>query len=189
MELLTILALAVALAMDAFAVSVAAGIRLGCVTGGQTFRLASHFGFFQFLMPVLGWSLGASMEKVISSFDHWIAMLLLGFIGGKMIYEALVKSDTSKLPSDPTRGFHLYGLSVATSIDALAVGISLGVLNRNIWYPSIIIGIVAAAFTVVGIRLGCRIGLRFSKNMEILGGIILIAIGVKIVLDHTVFAS
>jgi len=189
MDLITILAVAVALAMDAFAVSIAAGIKLGCVTGGQTFRLAFHFGFFQFMMPVIGWFLGASMGTIIKSTDHWIAMGLLGFIGGKMIYEAFNQFRASKLPGDPTKGVYLYGLSIATSIDALAVGISLGVLNQAIWYPSIIIGIVAAAFTVLGIRLGCRIGMQFSKNMEILGGIILIAIGVKIVLDHTIFSS
>lgn len=187
MGLLTILVVAVALAMDAFAASIATGIRMGCVTGRQTFRLASHFGFFQFMMPVIGWFLGASMETVIKASDHWIALGLLGFIGGKMIYEAFGEREQSCTDSDPTTGLSLYSMSIATSIDALAVGVSLGVLTQRIWYPSIIIGIVAALFTVLGIKLGCRIGMRFSRNMEIVGGIILIGIGVKLVLDHTVF--
>lgn len=187
MELLTILVVAVALAMDAFAASIAAGIKLGCVTGRQTFRLAFHFGFFQFMMPVIGWFLGASMETIINTSDHWIALGLLSFIGGKMIYEAVAEKKPSGAVCDPTTGLSLYSLSIATSIDALAVGVSLGVLSQQIWYPSIIIGIVAALFTVLGIKLGCRIGMRFSRNMEIIGGIILIGIGIKIVLDHTVF--
>ena len=186
MSVFTIITAAVALAMDAFAVSIATGIKLGCVTGRQTFRLAFHFGFFQFMMPVFGWFVGAAMAKIIGSFDHWVAMGLLGFIGGKMIHEAYGESKDKEINCDPTKGFYLIGLSIATSIDALAVGLSLGVLHHDIWYPSIVIGIVAAGFTVLGMELGSRIGMRFSKNMEILGGIVLIAIGIKIVLDHTV---
>ena len=187
-EFLTVLGIAVALAMDAFAVSVASGVRLGCVTGRQTFRLSFHFGFFQFMMPILGWFLGASMQKVLSAFDHWVALALLVFIGGKMIHEAFKDEDGERLAGDPTKGLTMVGLSVATSIDALAIGLSLGVLNKGIWFPAFIIGIVAAGFTILGLRLGCRIGLRFSKNMEILGGIILIGIGIKILLDHTVLS-
>ena len=172
--------------MDAFAVSISTGIKLGCVTGRQTFRVAFHFGFFQFIMPVLGWLGGSAMAGIIGSFDHWVAMGLLGFIGGKMIHEALDETAGKDTAIDPTKGLYLISLSIATSIDALAVGLTLGVLHQSIWYPSIIIGLVAAGFTVLGMEIGCRIGIRFSKNMEIIGGIILIAIGVKIVLDHTI---
>ena len=187
MSFLTILFIAVALAMDAFAASIASGIKLGCATGRQTFRLSFHFGLFQFMMPLIGWFLGTSLETVIKAFDHWIAFAMLGFIGGKMIHEALSEQTSSKNSTDPTKGTSLIAMSVATSIDALAVGVSLGVLNQHIWYPSLIIGIVAGLVTILGIKLGCRIGLRFSKNMEIIGGIILIGIGLKIVLDHTVW--
>ncbi|MBN1291486.1 MAG: manganese efflux pump [Candidatus Latescibacteria bacterium] len=188
MNFLTIFIIAVALAMDAFAVSIAAGIKLGCVTHRQTFRMSFHFGFFQFIMPVIGWFLGASLEQVISAVDHWIAFALLGFIGIKMIHEAFDKSTDQSCTDDPTQGTRLLGLSIATSIDALAVGLTLGVLNEHIWYPSIIIGLVASGFTMVGIKLGCRIGMYLSKKMEIFGGIILIAIGIKILLDHTIFS-
>lgn len=187
MGLITLLIIAVALAMDAFAVSIATGIKLGCVTSRQTFRLAFHFGLFQFMMPIIGWLLGAGMENLIEALDHWIAFGLLAFIGGKMIHESFAASQSSGSQKDPTKGASLISMSVATSIDALAVGVSLGVLNEQIWYPSIIIGIVAGVFTFIGIELGCRIGMRFSKNMEVIGGIILIGIGVKIVLDHLVF--
>jgi len=189
MGFLTIIFIAAGLAMDAFTVAVAAGIRLGCVTGRQVFRLAFHFGFFQFMMPVAGWAVGAAVEEYIAAFDHWVAMGLLGFIGGKMIYESFAAgSGTVFTTDDPTRGWTLLGLSVATSIDAFAVGLSLGVLDAAIWFPSVVIGIVAAVFTVIGLELGCRIGSMLNRRMELLGGIILIGIGVKIVLDHTILS-
>jgi len=184
MSFLSVLIVAVGLAMDAFAVSIAAGLKLGCVTGRQTFRLSFHFGFFQFIMPIVGWFGGRSVVRFISAVDHWIAMGLLGFIGGKMIYEALIRGHESQFRDDPTTGPTLLMLSVATSIDALALGLSLCILEASIIYPSIVIGLVAAGFTVLGLRIGCKVGERFSRNMEIAGGILLIAIGVKIVIDH-----
>ncbi len=185
METLTIFVIAVGLAMDAFAVSVASGIRLGCdLRMHHTFRLAFFFGFFQFMMTVLGWFAGASIQSFLQSLDHWIAFGLLAFIGGHMFVEALRSDDSGFQSGDPTRGLVLLGLSVATSIDAFAVGISLGVLHSDVWYPSIVIGLVAAGFTVAGMRLGCRIGISLSHRIEILGGIVLIGIGVKILLEH-----
>ena len=190
MLIFELFAIAVGLAMDAFAVSIAAGIQLGCVTGRQTFRMAFHFGLFQFFMPVIGWYAGNAAQRFISGFDHWVALGLLGFIGGKMVHGALGREDSEAEAScDPTKGMRLAGLSVATSIDALAVGLSLGVLRMGIWLPSVLIGVVAAAFTTLGIKLGCRFGLLFGKRMELIGGLILIGIGVKIVLDHTVFGG
>lgn len=189
MLIFELFAIAVGLAMDAFAVSIATGIRLGCVTGHQTFRMAFHFGLFQFMMPIIGWYAGNAAQRFISGFDHWVALVLLVFIGGKMVYEAFEENSSAESSGDPTRGMRLVALSVATSIDALAVGLSLGVLRLGIWMPSILIGVVAAAFTTLGIKLGCRLGLLFSKRMEIVGGLILIGIGVKIVLDHTVFGG
>jgi len=187
METLTILAIAIGLAMDAFAVSIATGIKLGSsVRVHHILRLAFFFGFFQFIMTVLGWLSGYSVESFIKTFDHWIAITLLGFIGGKMIFEALREDKPSELPVDPTRGVILLGLSIATSIDAFAVGVSLGVLNAGIWSPSIIIGLVAAAFTTAGINFGSRIGIYVSRKIEILGGIILIGIGLKICIEHII---
>ncbi|MFA6149468.1 MAG: manganese efflux pump MntP family protein [bacterium] len=186
MDTLTLLAIAVGLAMDAFAVAIATGIALGTVSGRQTFRLAFHFGLFQFLMPVIGYLAGMTMERYIMGYDHWLAFALLVYIGGKMVYEGGwgggEEGDGGK---DPTRGISLVVLSVATSIDALAVGISLGVLrNGGIVYPGIVIGIVAAAFTAAGLHLGRRLGTVFGKRMEVVGGFVLVAIGVRILLGH-----
>ncbi|HEX9850181.1 MAG TPA: manganese efflux pump MntP family protein [Candidatus Deferrimicrobium sp.] len=185
-DTLTLLGIAVGLAMDAFAVAIATGIALGVVSGRQTFRLAFHFGLFQFLMPVIGYLAGMSVVGYIKGYDRWLAFVLLGYIGGKMVYEGIrggrVEGNDGK---DPTRGMSLVVLSVATSIDALAVGISLGVLhNEGIVYPGVVIGVVACTFTAAGLHLGKRLGAAFGKRMEVVGGLVLVAIGVKILFDH-----
>jgi putative Mn2+ efflux pump MntP len=180
-----ILLVAVALAMDAFTVAVAVGLHLSCngrVSPRQYFRLSFHFGFFQFSMPILGWLAGTTVRAHIESFDHWIAFGLLSYIGIKMIREA---GQTAKYTrQDPTRGASLVLLSVATSIDALAMGLSLALLGVGIVYPSVIIGIVAAVFTLAGLSLGRKIGLKWRGRVTIVGGIILIGIGMKILLEH-----
>jgi putative Mn2+ efflux pump MntP len=183
MSLIEILLIAVGLAMDAFAVS------LGAATGGfasgyrAIFRLAFHFGLFQFLMPVIGFALGSTIAPVIASADHWIAFVLLSFIGARMIRSGF-DADGSSFQTNPTRGATLVMLSVATSVDALAVGLSLAFLNVTIWYPSIIIGVVAATFSLGGIKLGQRLGEAFGKRMEIFGGGVLILIGLRILVEH-----
>ncbi|PLX94452.1 MAG: hypothetical protein C0621_05390, partial [Desulfuromonas sp.] len=121
----------------------------------------------------------------ISAYDHWIAFALLAFVGGKMIREACQNEDDEEKSSDPTRGMTLVLLSVATSIDALAVGLTLAMLQLAIWWPALIIGLVAGGLTIVGMLLGKRIGDRWGKPVEIAGGLILIAIGLKILIEHT----
>jgi manganese efflux pump family protein len=170
--------------MDAFAVSIGAGLTLKTVDARQTFRLAWHFGLFQAMMPVLGWLAGLSIASWIAPVDHWIAFGLLAVIGAKMIYEALKDADGDAPRSDPTKGWSLVLLSVATSIDALAVGLSLALLNVDIWYPAVVIGLVAGAFTAVGMQLGTRFGALLGRRMEVVGGVILIAIGVQILVEH-----
>ena len=170
--------------MDALAVAIATGIALGKVSGRQTFRLSFHFGLFQFLMPVVGWLAGLSVERYLSGYDHWLAFGLLGFIGGKMMYEALRGGEGESAAADPTRGVSLVLLSVATSVDSLAVGLSLGVLRVRIWYPAVVIGIVAAALTAIGMHLGAPLGNRFGRKMELLGGLVLIGIGCNILYRH-----
>ncbi len=184
MPTLTLLGIAVGLAMDAFAVAIGVGLTLERVSPRQVFRLAWHFGLFQALMPILGWLAGISIEAWISPLDHWIAFGLLAAIGGKMIYEAIRDQPEKETAADPTKGLSLVVLSVATSIDALAVGLSLAVLGVDIWYPAVVIGLVASAFTIVGMGLGQRFGALLGRRMEIVGGLILIAIGVKILIDH-----
>ncbi len=172
--------------MDAFAVAIATGIALGKVSGRQTFRLAFHFGLFQFLMPVIGYLAGMTVERYIKGYAPWMAFVLLGCIGGKMVYEGMRgNAEDGNGGKDPTRGTTLIVLSVATSIDALAVGISLGVLrNGGIAYPGGVIGLVACTFTAAGLHLGKRLGNVFGRRMEAVGGLVLVAIGVKILFDY-----
>lgn len=188
MDLISIFAIAVALAMDAFAVALATSLALNPVTGGQVFRFSFHFGLFQAMMPVIGWLAGTVVYKYIAVFDHWIAFGLLAFVGGKMIYGALSPGESERAASDPTRGWDLIILSVATSIDALAVGLSIGMLGGVILLPAVIIGLVAAALTVIGMMLGGKIGGLWGKKVEVIGGLVLIAIGIRIVVEHLFFS-
>jgi manganese efflux pump family protein len=183
MSWLTILGLAVGLAMDALAVAIATGLVLGSPTRGQTMRLAFHFGLFQFLMPVAGWLAGRTVEAYIREVDHWLAFGLLAFVGGKMLWEAR-RDEADVRPGDPTRGWMLLVLSVATSVDALAVGLSMAFLQVSIWLPSLVIGLVAFAFTVAGILLGSRVGRALGRWPEVVGGLVLLGIGAKILAEH-----
>jgi len=184
MNWITIFGIALALAMDAFAVALAAGAVLNPLTGRHLFRLGFHFGLFQALMPIAGWLVGMTVQKWISAYDHWIAFVLLAFVGGRMIWEAFGEREEKAL-SDPTRGLTMVVLSVATSIDALAAGLSLAMLNVSVWLPAAVIGLVAGVLTVLGMLLGRRLGGSWGKSVEICGGIVLCAIGLKILLDAT----
>ncbi len=178
-----IVGIALGLAMDCFAVAIASSVALRGVTARQTFRLSFHFGLFQLLMPIVGWLAGLSVEAVIARWDHWVAFGLLSFVGVKAIWRAL-GSDDGGTAGDPTRGVSLVVLSVATSVDALAVGFSFAMLRVTVWFPSVVIGLVSLAVTAVGMQIGSRLGERFGRRMEILGGLVLIAIGLKILVEH-----
>lgn len=186
MSLLSVVVIAVGLAMDAFAVAVATSIALDRMTGRHVFRFAFHFGLFQALMPILGWLAGRTVVDWIGSWDHWVGFGLLSLIGGKAIYEALTSTEEAALDAtrDPTRGWSLVLLSVATSIDALAVGLSLACLQVRIWVPVALIGLITAAITAAGMFLGRTVGARFGQRASILGGLVLIGIGVKILIEH-----
>jgi manganese efflux pump family protein len=182
------LLLAVGLAMDAFAVAVGVAVQ-GHVQGLRpAFRIWFHFGLFQFLMPILGWFLGTTVARWIGGFDHWVAFALLVYVGGKMIHAGCQNPEVQQTAngSDPTRGWTLVGLSVATSLDAMAVGLSLAMVRINIWSPSVIIGIVTASLSFIGIELGNRLGRKFGNRAEVVGGLILVGIGIRIVLGHIV---
>ena len=185
MSFLLILGIALALAMDAFAVSLSVGLTVKRATEGQTFRLAFHFGLFQSLMPVVGWTAGESIIKYIQEFDHWVAFGLLLAVGSKMIFESFQRERDLKVEKpDPTRGVSLFVLSVATSLDALAVGLSLAALHVDIIYPALVIGFVAFAMTVVGMKIGPLLGKVVGKRAELMGGATLLLIGIKILADH-----
>jgi len=185
---LTLLAIAVALAMDAFAVALGAALVLPRLSGRHLFRFGFHFGLFQALMPILGWLAGLTVRRWIEAFDHWIAFGLLLFVGGRMLWEAR-SGDEPEQRGDPTKGWSLVLLSVATSIDALAIGLSLAVLGVSIWMPALVIGVVASVLTVVGMWLGRRLGQAWGPRVETMGGLILIGIGVRILIEHLTAAG
>lgn len=183
MDAPSLLALALALAMDAFAVALAAGAGMRSLALRPCFRLSFHFGLFQALMPIIGWTAGLSLRFFVQHLSHWIAFFLLAAIGGHMILEALRPDADGGRSTDPSRGFTLVGLSVATSIDALAVGLSLALLQVEIWIPALVIGAVAALLTLLGLLLGRRAGTAWGGRMEIVGGVVLILIGGRILLS------
>ena len=183
MSLPYLLLIAVSLAMDAFAVSTACGVQIAVVRYGHVLRVAIAFGLFQFMMPVIGWLVGSTFSSWILAVDHWVAFGLLFVIGTRMIWESF-RDDSGAPAKDPTRGWTLLVLAVATSIDALAVGLSLAFLKTSIWYPAVVIGIVAAILSAIGALFGCRLGHRFGVWAERAGGLVLIGIGVKILVEH-----
>ena len=187
MSISYIIGLAVALAMDAFAVSIGVGIQLKKISLRQIFRLSCHFGLFQALMPILGWTFGSAIRQFTESYAHWIAFGLLALIGTNMLREAFSNNDErdSEMSKDSPRGITLVALSVATSIDALAAGLSLSMLNVSILMPALIIGIVACLFTIVGIYVGRKIAQfdKLSLYAEVLGGVVVWGIGLHILWD------
>ena len=185
MNLFLIVTTAFALAMDAFTVAVGLSIYQESLTLKQILRLSLSFGLFQFLMPVLGWLAGQSILEYIEAFDHWVAFGMLLFIGVRMIWQTAKEQPESKAHhSDPTAGLSLLVLSVATSIDALAVGLSFSVLEMPVFQPAVIIGLVAFVMTFVGTKVGPLFGLVLGKRAGFVGGLVLIGIGVKILFDH-----
>ncbi len=183
MSLATIFLLAVALGVDAFSVAIGIGAANYKRSWLPVWRLSLAFGLFQFAMPVAGWLAGSTVVEMIAGYDHWIAFVLLAFIGGKMIREGLAKENNEE-KADQTRGWPLLLLSIATSIDALAVGFSFSLLKTPILFPAFIIGVVCFGMTAVGMIFGKGLAKLFGKKVEIFGGLVLIAIGVKILFEH-----
>ncbi len=176
--------LALALAMDAFAVSIGVSLYLGGASWVQSLRMAVYFGFFQGGMTALGWLTGREILVYIQALDHWAAFILLSIIGGHMLYEALSSGPSRFKAKDPTRGFPILVLSIATSIDALAAGMSIAVLHLPVLVPAVTIGVTALALSLLAARAGPAFGRWAGKSAEIAGGVILILIGIKILFDH-----
>lgn len=181
---LSSLPIAVALAMDAFSVSVSCGIYLSRPSPRDYFRVAFHFGLFQGTMPLAGYLAGKSMASYIAQWDHWLALALLSLIGLKMIYDGLQSEDDTTQCIDPTRGSRLILLALATSIDAFAVGVTLGVLNAPIIIPALTIGLVCMLVSALGMALGHHVSRWIQSGSEIIGGVLLIMIGLFIVHSH-----
>lgn len=183
----TLLLMGVGLSMDAFAVSICKGLSMRKVNKKQCLVIGLFFGGFQALMPFIGWVLGSQFEQYITSIDHWIAFILLGFIGGKMVVEAIREKDEAVEVGkmDPPLDLkEMFILAIATSIDALAVGITFAFLQVPIVEAISIIGITTFVISVIGVYVGNFFGNRYKKMAELAGGIILILIGLKILLEH-----
>lgn len=186
MGIVELLLIAVGLSMDAFAVSICKGLGMKKINLKVAFVLALFFGGFQALMPLIGWALGSQFLWLISPIDHWIAFVLLAVIGGKMLWEALhdEEGEDDGKPADKIDLGEFFILAVATSIDALAVGISFAALAVDIVPSILIIGVVTFCFTIAGVFVGSFFGSRYEKPASIVGGVVLILIGLKILLEH-----
>lgn len=183
MDNLTLIGTAVALGTDAFAVAAAVSACLPKLTARHTFRLTWHFGLFQSMMTVFGWLGGEGLSRFTSGANNWIAFGILVLLGLNMIRQSL-REEACIEGFDPTRGWSLVGFSVATSIDALAVGMSLSLLRMEILYPALVIGLAALLMTYVGTRLGLRVGMHLGQWAERVGGTVLIALGIRILVQH-----
>jgi putative Mn2+ efflux pump MntP len=188
MGFLELLLVGIGLSMDAFAVSICKGLNMKKINYSQSFFIALFFGGFQALMPLIGWFLGSQFEKYINRFDHWIAFILLAFIGGKMLYDVIRGGDGEEDEAAGATGKAFFAeltlLAIATSIDALAVGITLALLpGTNIWFSIAVIGITTFIISFSGVFIGNRFGAKYQRGAQIAGGVILIIIGLKILLE------
>jgi putative Mn2+ efflux pump MntP len=179
-----LLALSVALALDAFAVAVVAGLTLSVLTKRHLFRLSFHFGLFQAGMLTAGWLIGSALYTLVAAIATWIGFALLALVGINAIWHGFHNSDETPRITDPTSGWHLVFLSFATSVDALGVGLSLAMMRASIAVSACAVGLMATTLTLVGMRLGRRVSTLWGKRVEVLGGLILLAIGVKMLWDH-----
>ena len=171
--------LALALGTDAF--SVALGVGTAGITARRMFRLSWHFGLFQFLMPILGWLLGRQLAELVGSVGHVLVGVFLAYVGGRMIVESVRSTTDDRLSRDRTRGWALVLFSVATSLDALGVGVGLGILGLAIILPAFVIGVVAAGMTALGMVLGDRLRVVVGRRAETLGGLVLLGLAVRFI--------
>jgi putative Mn2+ efflux pump MntP len=181
MKIIEIIALAIGLAMDAFAVSICKGLSVKKVQVKHYFITAAYFGGFQALMPLIGYLLGISFQNMISNIDHWVAFVLLTIIGINMIKESFSKEENV---NDSFSFKEMLPLAIATSIDALAVGVTFAFLKVNIILAVVLIGVITFVFSMLGIKIGKVFGNKYKNKAELLGGVVLILLGIKILLEH-----
>jgi len=180
--LIELIILSVGLAMDAFAVAVCKGLSMQKMSWKKGLIIGAYFGIFQALMPAIGYLLGVNFQEKIQSLDHWIAFILLGAIGLNMLKEAISKEKETL--NDSIKFKDMLILAIATSIDALTVGITFAFLKVNVWLATSLIGIITFAISVAGVKIGNVFGRKYEKKAELAGGLILILLGVKILLEH-----
>ena len=178
-----IVLIAFGLAADAFAVSIAEGIVVEEATHRHALRVSVMFGLFQGVMPILGWLAGEAIRSRLAGVDHWVAFGLLGFVGGKMLLDAVFGIESSGKGKE-SRGLRLLMLAVATSIDAFAVGLTLAMMDLGIWVPAAVIALITAVLSAIGVQAGSRVGTRFGRKAEAVGGAVLLGLALKIPLEH-----
>lgn len=186
MNFITILLIAIGLSMDSLAVSISGGICMKPFCIKKSLKMALTMGIFQGGMTWLGWAMGIHFSNYITNFDHWIAFILLGYLGGKMVYESFKEEEGTQISFSNKI---LLTLGVATSIDALAVGVSMAFLKTTIWFPVSIIAFTTFSLSFSGVVCGFRFGKIKGLKVELLGGLILIAIGIKILIEHTLMGG
>ena len=184
MSIVELLVIAVGVSMDAFAVSVCKGLSVRKLRPRHAFSVSIWFGGFQALMPLIGYFLGVSFADMVSEFDHWITFVLLSIIGGNMIKDSFENTDHEANPDFTFKT--MFMMAVATSIDALAVGVSLAFLKVDIWTAVLLIGVTTAAFSGAGVIIGNVFGVRYKSKAELAGGVILVLIGLKILIEHLI---
>ena len=184
MGVIELLLLSIGLAMDAFAVSVCKGISMKKINCKKSCIIGLWFGGFQALMPTIGYFLGSAFESLVTNIDHWIAFILLGIIGGNMIKEAFCKEKEDEESNDDISFKTMFVLAVATSIDALAIGITFAFLKCNIVFSVTCIGITTFLLSIIGVKIGNIFGARYEKKAQLVGGLILILLGIKILVEH-----
>lgn len=184
MSLVELILIAIGVSMDAFAVALCTGVQIKTYSKKKSLIVGLYFGVFQAVMPLLGYLLGSAFSDKITAYDHWVAFILLGFIGGRMIWGSFSKQDDATFKEATLKPREMLPLAVATSIDALAIGVSFAFLQVNIAPAVAFIGIITMVLSMLGVKLGNAFGVRFKSKAELTGGIILVLMGIKILLEH-----
>ena len=184
MDLLFLILIGIGLSIDSLAVSVTTGAYTKDIKLKYVLKTALFMAIFQGAMPLIGWLIGSSFKNVVESYDHWIAFILLLVIGVKLIYDGLTESSEDKSRLDMTKNTVLAGMALATSIDALIIGIGFGFIDINIWLAIFIIGVTTFLFSFFGVYIGEKIGNKINTGIEVVGGLVLIGLGVKILIEH-----
>ena len=187
MNLLTLTLIGAGLSVDSLAASITTGACSNRIKVNHVLKVAVFMALFQGTMPLLGWFIGSSFKNIIANFDHWVAFILLLGIGGKLIYEGIKSSEEKNSGMVPTKTLILMGMAIATSIDALIIGISFGLIEVNIWLAMLVIGASTFIFSTVGVVVGKKIGKKINKGIEIAGGAVLVLLGLKILVEHMYF--
>lgn len=184
MNLLSLTLIGVGLSIDSLAASITTGACAKNIRIRHVLKVAAFMALFQGTMPFIGWLIGSSFKSIIENYDHWVAFVLLLGIGGKLVYDGIKNDGEIETNSNPTKNLLLVGMAIATSIDALILGIGFGLIEINIWLAMLIIGSTTFLFSSIGVFVGEKLGNRINKGIEIFGGLVLIGIGVKILVEH-----